>query len=429
MRISSTTIPKLRLVTVIVFVFACTVFFGWLWTNSGGSIPGITQAGYEVGLAFDDVDNLQVNSDVRMAGVAVGHVAGLSTEDGIADATLSLDDGPLHEGVTIRLRPKTLLEETYVEIVDGDGAEIPEGTELDPAVVIPSVQADDILDDLDPETRAAFGDLVGSLDPATVGTADEVDRLLAGLGDLGRDGADALDILAAQGEELRAVVRETTGLLEALDTGNGRLADLVVAAQRLSDVTAANETELASTFEALPGLIGAADAAAPAIDRLSGSLAPIASSLRAAAPDLGPSLDELAATTPELRAALPELDAALGVAPETLDRVPRFGRAFETLVPPAQVALADVNPVLTYMEPYGRDVAAFFSNFSNVVGYDANGAYGRVFVIFNEQNITSLPFSSTPQVTTAGVNPYPEPGGHANPSYYEGPYPRVEEDG
>lgn len=429
MRISSTTIPRLRLITVVAFVFACAIFFGWLWTNSGGSIPGITEAGYEVGLPFDDVDNLQVNSDVRMAGVAIGHVAGLTTDDGVAHATLSLDDGPLHEGVTVRLRPKTLLEETYVELVDGDGAEIPEGADLDPGVVIPSVQADDILDDLDPETRVAFGDMVSSLDPATVGTSDEVDRLLAGLGDLGREGADALDILAAQGEELRAVVRETTGLLEALDTGNGRLADLVIAAQRLNEVTAANETELASTFEALPGIIDAANGAAPAIDRLSGSLAPIAASLRTAAPDLGPALDELAATTPVLRSALPELDAALGVAPDTLDRVPGFSRAFETLVPPTQVALADVNPVLTYMEPYGRDVAAFFSNFSNVLGYDANGAYGRVFVIFNEQNITSLPFASTPQVTTAGVNPYPEPGGHANPGYYEGPYTRVEEDG
>lgn len=428
MRISSTTLPRIQTAVVLAFAVACTIFFGWLWTNSGGSIPGITDAGYEVGLPFDDVDNLQVNSDVRMAGVAVGHVAGLTTDDGIATATLSLDDGPLHEGVTVRLRPKTLLEETYVEIVDGDGAEIAEGSDLDPDTVIPSVQVDDVLDDLDPETRVAFGDLVSSLDPATVGTSDEVGRLLAGLGDLGRDGADALDVLAAQGEELRAVVRETTGLLEALDTGNGRLADLVIAAQRLNEVTAANETELASTFEALPGIIDSANRAAPAIDRLAGSLAPVAASLRAAAPDLGPALDELAATTPVLREALPELDAALDVAPDTLDRVPQFGRAFETLVPPTQVALADVNPVLAYVEPYGRDVAAFFSNFSNIVGYDANGAYARVFVILNEQN-TTLPFATTPQVTTAGVNPYPEPGGHADPSFYEGPYTRVEEDG
>ena len=465
MRFTARQLANMRTVTIIAFMVACAIFMGWLWTSSGGTLPFISEPGYRVSATFDDVDNLAQNSDVRSYGVTIGYVAAIDTVDGKVEVTIDLDDGPLHEGVQLQMRPKTLLEETFVDVVDGSGAEIAENvnlTETGEGVIVPSVQADDVINAMDPEVRAAFGDMVSSLDPATEGTSDEVRSLVEGLGDLGRDGTTALDVLAAQGTELRTLVTETTELLEVLDSGNGQISDLVVAAHQLNEVTAEQNAELASTFEGLPGLVVAAGDAAPSIVQLSDSLAPISASLREAAPSLGPALDELAATTPVLRGLLPELDTDLQLAPATLERIPSLATPLRNILPEVDVALADVNPMLAYMEPYGPDIAAFFSNFSSVSSEDDFGKYARFMTLYNVDTLTnrpvlpldglsaacgelipSLPLPAIPGLTSAldlgdalclgdiyqpQSNPYGGPGSLTDPQPFEGEYPRVLEE-
>lgn len=420
-------LPAARSLTLLAFAASCAALFGYLWLQSGGSIPGVTGDGYSVQVRFTDADNLVAGSEVRIAGVDVGTVSSIRATGQSADAVLTLRHAPLHAGAHASLRPKTLLEETYVQIVDGNGDSLPSGTRLPGAAVTPSVQLDEVLDSFDPATREALGELTRSLGESTAGTDAHTGALLEALGSLGREGADAVDVLAAQGDELRALVRETTELLVALDAGNGQVADLVSGAQRLAEVTAGHDQELASLVEVLPALVGSTDRAIPAVDALSASLAPVAASLRAAAPDLGAVTEELAATVPVLRDALPEVDVVLERAGGTLDRIPRFGDALRELLPDLDVALADVNPMLAYLEPYGPDLAAFWSNYSNVGGFDAHGGYARIFVVFNEQTPTFLPVASTPSVL-AGTNPYPSPGGHARPAPFAGAYPRVEEE-
>lgn len=432
MRFTAARLAQLRTAALAVFIAGCAVIFGWLWTNSGGKIPFLTPDGYDVEVVLADADNLSLNSDIRSAGVKIGSVGDLAADGDMARATLVLDDMVLHEGATVRLRPKTMLEETYVEIVDGNGPEIPEGSELPPESVTPSVQIDALLNAMDPATRDAFGNMITSLDPATAGTSEDLSALVQGLGDLGRDGTDALDVLAAQGEELRSLVREATSLVEVLDSGNGQIADLVIAAQQLNEVTANHELDLASTFEGLPGLVSSAQTAAPAITRLSTSLAPISASLRSAAPDLSTAIDELAATTPVLRGLLPELDVDLDLAPDTLNRLPQFTTPTRALLEPVDIALADLNPMLAYIEPYGPDIASFYTNFSNTVALpnegSLEGAYARFFALYNEQTPTifSTLLPSAPHVLT-GANPYPDPVSMEDPQPFDGEYPRVEE--
>lgn len=425
-------LARARTMVLALFLGACFLFFCWLWLSSGGKLPLVSQDQYDVDISMADADNLSINSDVRTAGVRVGYISGLTTEGNAVVVNLVMDD-PLHDGVKFQLRPKTMLEETFVEVTDGTGEQIPEGTMLPIEVLVPSVQADDVLNAMDPETRAAFGDIVQSLGPATDGTRDDVASLVAGLGDLGRGGADALDILAAQGEDLRALVRETTVMLDVLDSGNGQIADLVTAAHQLNDVTATQEDDLASTFEGLPVLVEAARDASPAVTQLSNSLAPLAASLRASADDLAGVLDELAATTPVLRGMLPELDTDLQLAPDTLSRIPGFTTPTQSLLSPVDIALADLNPMLAYMEPYGPDIGAFYANFSNAVGFTnpatREGAYARFLVLYNEQTVANNP---VPLYTVTGSNPYPLPGTMDDPQgaggAYSGTYTRVEEE-
>ncbi|WP_214366564.1 MlaD family protein [Pseudonocardia sp. H11422] len=430
MRIPLTLLPVLRTVTVLVFGGLCALVFGYLWVNAGGKIPLVTQAGYQVGIAMSDVDNIVAQSDVRAAGVTVGRVEKVEVDGGDAVLLLDLDPeiSPLHEGVSVTVRNKTLIEESYLDIVDGAGAQIADGTILPRSAGRSSVQLDDVLTSLDQPTRDALGSALRAAGTTTEGTREDIGRIVGGLGALGRDGATALDALAAQSQDLAEVTGNTTALLQALDTDQGRITALVGDADRLTQVIAANRGDLEAVLRELPGVLDTTREASAGLTTLAGSLAPVAANLSAAAPDLSAALQELPATSADLRGLLPSLDRTLEQAPDTLDRVPDFSDAARAMFPSLQVALSDVNPALGYLRPYGKDIGTMFANFSQALaGQDGNGTVLRVFVVMNEKS------PNQPTNTQIGplekYNPYPEPGGNAHPDRsFDGPYPRVEEE-
>jgi phospholipid/cholesterol/gamma-HCH transport system substrate-binding protein len=432
MKIPQSALPTLRLLTLVSFTAACTGLFGYLWVNSGGTVPGVTGDDYRLTVPVADVDNLVYFSDVRMAGVTVGKVREIeNTDEGHARVVFALDPGigPLHEGVTVRMGAKTLVEETYVEVRDGDGAPLPDGATLPDSAVQPGVQLDDVLRSLDPETRAALGSAVRSFGAGTAGRQGDVGGAVQGLGALGRDGHSVLDALAAQSEDLKAMSANTTELLQALDTQQGQIATMVGNAQRLTEATAGGRTDLEATMRELPGVLDSARAASTSLVELSDALGPVAADLHTAAPFLSGALRELPAVSQDLRGLLPPLTGTLDGAPATLDRVPTFGEDARSLIPQAQLALGDLNPMLGYLEPYGPDLAAFFTNWAGGLAnsVDVHGRYARPMFLFSEHSLRSSPVPTDAVVDRS--NAFPDPGQSVDPGPFEGPYPRVERDG
>ncbi|KRB80123.1 hypothetical protein ASE01_01055 [Nocardioides sp. Root190] len=430
MRIPHALEPRLRLGVLVGFVAGCALIFGYLWVNMGGSIPAVTSEGYRIVVPIADGDNVVFDSDVRVAGVPVGKVRGIEVEDNAAMVTLQFDEDeviPLHEGATVHLRAKSMVEETYIEIVDGDGAEIRDGGSLSAKAVAEPVQLHDVLTSLDEPTRASLGRTLRSLGEGTEGSRADVAALMDGLGDLGDEGYDVLDALAAQSKDLDDMTRSLGVVVRSLDHRQGEVVDLVTAADKLTTATAGNHKNLAATIKALPGVLDSARAASGDLETLSTSLAPIAKDLRAAGPGLSAALKNLPSVTKDVKGLLPSLDVALDRAPATLSRVDEVASDISDVVPDARVALADVNPMLGYMAPYNRDLTAFFTNWAAMMASkDANGRYLRVFLVFNETSLKNLPFD-----THVGFldkrNSYPAPGGALNPGPYNGTYPRVEE--
>lgn len=429
MRIPHALLPAIRSVVVLVFAALCATIFGYLWLNSGGKIPLISRAGYQVDVTLPDVDNLVFQSDVRMAGVDVGKVEQVEIAGSEVRVTLQLDPeaAPLHRGATVTVRNKTMVEETYLDVVDGEGPELPGGASLPDSAGRPSVQLDDVLTSLDEKTRQSLGAALRSAGLATKGTRDDVSATLEGLGDIGRDGGDALAALAAQSKDLSTVAGNTTALLQALDTRQGRITQLVRDSNDLTKTVAANKRDVEALMRTFPKVLGTTRTASGHLKRLGHSLAPVAANLRTAAPDLTSALRELPATTADLRGLLPSLNTALDRAPRTLDRVPGFSQAARPMMSTINADLADVNPMLGYLRPYGRDIAAFFTNFTQYLsGYDVNGNIGRVLPVFNEKSTNSPLSSQTGPLDKR--NPYPKPGSSDDPGPYVGEYPHVEED-
>jgi len=420
-----------RTVVLLAFVAACGLVFAWLLGGTGIKRPGIDAGEYTASVVVDDVDNLVHASQVQVAGVKVGTVRGVEQVDGGVRIDFTVDDGvaPLHEGVQVRVGERSLVGETYLELTDGKGATLASGADLPADAVQPSVQLRDVLAGLDPKTRASASKLLRSLGTATDGSGADVDALLDGLGDLGKEGHTALDAIAAQSEDLEVLARQTTQVLEALDTGQGQLATLVSDANRLTRATAGQRSSIESTMRKAPSVLDSAREATASLSGLAGALDPVAADLRVSAPYLTTALRELPATTNDLDGMLAPLSGVLDRAPSTLKRVPKTSADLSRIAPTATATLADVNPMLAYIEPYGPELAAYFANFNAVLNYrDENGAYYLRLTPLVNTHSPQLPISTNGLLGNY-TNAYPAPGSGARPGPFKGSYPRLERQG
>lgn len=416
--------------TVIAFVLAFLVGLVFFLRNVGTEIPLLDPAPWNVSFLSEDVKNLKPNSEVTTAGVTIGTVKDLAPEGEKTRVVLDLnpDHAPLHQGATVRIGMKSLLGQSYVDVLDGDGAELEDGGELPAKSVVAAVDIDEVLDTLDPETRKSLSSVINGLGISTNGRADEIQQLMKGLGTIGSEGYDVVDALAAQSGDLEALVREATILMRALDTGEGRIASVVRQTDAIVSVTAADSERLSRAVRGLPGLMTSASQATADLSTLATGLAPIAADLRRSAPYLDTSLRLLPGLSRDLNGIVDPLDLTLQRSTATLSKVPGVVEGVQGLVPQLRVLLSNLNPALSYLSPYGRDIGAMFGSFGASMDVPLeNGVQPiRLAPVFNLGSARGnpLPFLALDPLTWS--NPYPAPGTAGAPKPYEGSYPRVE---
>lgn len=420
--------PVASRVLVAVFVVICVSIFGFLWTNSGGRVPLVSQSGYEVTVEMPSVANTVYFSDVMMAGVKVGKVRDVEIVENHARLVLELDESvaPLHDEATFAVRAKTLVEESYIEVSDGGEREVESGHAYDLESAEQVVQLDDVLNSLDEPTRDDLAALLQASGLATEGSRDDVAAALEGVGHLGREGEDAISALAAQSADLEQLTHNANQLMLAMADRRTQLSTLAEQAAALLEVTSGQSADLAAVMTSLPPLIGSAGEATDDLATLAGLLDPVTTNLQASAQPLSTALQLLPSLTTDLRGLLPDLDAVLVDAPPTLNEIPNLSSQLISLVPPTSALLADANPVLGYLEPYGRDLSAFFANFAQTLATgDANGRIFRVMMVLNEQSFKGYPLS-----TNIGLldkfNALPGAGTLDNPGPARPEYPRIE---
>jgi phospholipid/cholesterol/gamma-HCH transport system substrate-binding protein len=379
-----------------------------------------------VSLDMPHVSNLVYDSDVMIAGVKVGKVASIGVHGNDAHVSMRLtSNAPLHQGATVQVRAKTLVQETYLEIKDGHGPAIANRGTLPTGAVKPYTDLNAVLKSLDPATRKALGGLVVRLGATTAGTRQSIAQALSGLGALGTQGKTVLDAIAAQSADLKRLTGGTAALLAALNTRHGEIAAAVRNANALTRATSGESTEISAAMRQLPSLLANAQNAGTSLETLSTDLAPVAANLRAAAPDLNAAIARLPRTSADLRGLVPSLNSVLTRAPATLNRVPQAVDDLTRLIPDLQVDLADLNPMLGYLEPYGHDIAAWFTGFAAALSTgDAASHMAQAMLVFNEQTITGLPIN-TNLGGLSRANPYPAPGSNTHPGPWRGTYPRV----
>ena len=291
---------------------------------------------------FRDLAGLRKSSDVKVAGVKAGVIGSLELtgrDTALARLELRPEAAPVGAGASARVRPVNLLGEKFVELDVGDLSKpVPQGSRIPLSRTSTTVELDDVLNMLDPNTRALLRLLINEAGIGLLGRGNDLNRLL---------------------EELPPSLHEVRGLLAELGADNRALQSAVEHGDRFF---AEIDRERANFGEFVESAAGALEALAARRGRLGQTVATAPGALV----KLRGTLRKLRRTSTDLRPAMADLRVAAGPLAATLHRLPSFQRsatgtlaALETLAPKLG-RLGDVGaPVLQRLAPTATKLDTF----------------------------------------------------------------------
>jgi virulence factor Mce-like protein len=370
--------------------------------------------GFRVRAVVAAAQNLRSNSPVRIAGVDVGVVDGVSRGPGhtaLVTMDLNNDGLPLHTDATLRVRPRLFLEgSSYVDLNPGS----PSAPILAAGATIPrsqtrvAVQTYQVLSIFDQPTRTGLKAILHSLAEAlagggATGLRQTDPQLEPALSDV------ALVAQAARGtapDDLGSFVRTASLVTGTLARNRGRLADSITRLNTVATALASTGDSLGAsiagvdaTLRQAPGDLAAIDRALPPLSALAGSLYPV---LRVAPPLIGrvdTSVKELGAlVSPAERTRL--LAALRGVFVALPSLVQRLGGVFPVVKPVADCISTHLAPILLSTVPDGSLSSGqpVWQEFAHALvglagasqNFDANGYTLRILVGAGIETITAF---------------------------------------
>jgi phospholipid/cholesterol/gamma-HCH transport system substrate-binding protein len=408
-----------RIFVMVLFALSCFGILLYLWLVFGGSTP-LKPQGYRVDVNFPEATQLAQEADVRISGVPVGRVKTKDLDGDTTSVEIELDEqyAPIPADTRAVLRQKTLLGETYVELTPGmkDGPMVPDGGELDPGHVAPTVELDEIFRAFDPKTREAFRVWLDQQGRALQGRGEDINDALGNLAPFAEDTSDVLEILDRHERATQQLVRDTGEVFAALTERQGQLQQLIVNSNRVFDATAARDEELADTFRVFPTFLEEARVTTDRLTRFANDTNPLVTQLRPAARELSPTLKSLAGLAPDLKAFFRDLDPLITVSEKGLPALEDFLNETTPLLAQIDPFLQQLNPILDYLGEYKSEITAFFANdvastqaTSRPVGGTEPVHYLRTTNPVNPENLAAWPY----RIATNRSNPYIEPRGYS----------------
>jgi phospholipid/cholesterol/gamma-HCH transport system substrate-binding protein len=250
---------------------------------------------------------------VNIAGVKVGEVGKVELVDGRAQVQMLLKPKYRHvyRDASILLRPKTGLKDMYLSLDPGRKAsgQLPEGGHVRVANTLPDVNPDEVLAQLDTDTRSYLRILLNAGGQAFTDTSKHKQTPSADLRETfkrfeptSRDTARITRLLAERRKNVSRVVHNFQQLATEVGRKDDQLGRLVDSANANFQSFAAEEASIRESLRLLPGTLGQTETTLNKASTLAARLGPALQGLRPAARALGPSLRQ---TRPFLRKTTP----------------------------------------------------------------------------------------------------------------------------
>jgi phospholipid/cholesterol/gamma-HCH transport system substrate-binding protein len=411
-----------NILVIVLFALSCFGLLLFLWESFGGPVP-LKPKGYRFTVELSRTLALAEESDVRISGVDVGHVVGLATHsNGLTDVTVEMDPqyAPVRADDYMLLRQKTLLGETFIELLPprgagGPGPPLPDGGRIPAGHVEPAVTLDDILSALDPRTRAAFKIWQQSLAAAFNGRGEQINSDFAVLEPFVESANKLVSILDSQEGAVRSVVHNTGVVFDALTERDHQFRGLVVNGERTFHALAQSSAQFADAFRELPTFERRGQATLREFDSLSAVASPVLEQSYAWERELTPLLEGVKSFTPAFNSLLTDFGPFASASKKGL---PAFERSLAQLTP----LLDNVGPVLRNFDPFlkytGQYVPELQALFANVTAatesHNKNSDtsdqqiqhYLRALLTINPEGLAVY----GQRIGTNRANPYFQPG-------------------
>ncbi|MCV7152895.1 MCE family protein [Mycolicibacterium pyrenivorans] len=258
---------------------------------------------------FGDVSGLRPGDSVRVAGIRIGTVTGVTLRDDkrvVVDFDAD-DDIVLTTGTKAAVRYLNLVGDRYLELLDAPGSTrvVPAGSQIPDDRTSAALDLDLLLGGLKP--------VVQGLDP------QDINALTSSL----------IQIMQGQGGTIESLMAHTSTFTNALADNSQVVEQLIDNLNGVMATLAKDGEQFSGTIQRLRQLVGELSAErepiGSAIESLSAGTASLADLLTQARPPLATTVDELHRLAPSLVGQQDRIEAALERAPENLHKLTRLG--------------------------------------------------------------------------------------------------------
>ena len=305
---------------------------------------------YTIHAVFANANGLKADSLVRIAGVNVGTVTGVSTEPGCkaaastaaacnaADVTMTIQDQglPLHEDARFAIRPRIFLEGNFfIDISPGtplapvaaDGHTFPIQQGVEP------VQLDQVLTGLQSNTRRNLQILLQQYGKAVKQSGPAFNRAITYyLPAYEYSSIVAHDFLGIQPHDLSNYIAAQGTVAGALDTHPQHLQSLITDFNSTANAFARRQAALQSTIIQLPRTLGQAIPAFNALNTAFGPLRRLARALVPGTISTGPTVDASLPFISQLRQLVQPAELR-GLTADLRPTVPALARLTNATIP------------------------------------------------------------------------------------------------
>jgi virulence factor Mce-like protein len=373
--------------------------------------------------------NVRTGSPVRIAGIDVGEVQGVSPVGRATRISFTVDDNgmPIHRDATIRIRERLFLEGGYYLELDPGSPSAPvlhDGDEIPLSQTSTPVQFYNVLSTFDVAARASLRTLLDTLNqgfspaagrPYSDSGAGGFKTAIPQLTPLMKDVARVSRALrGTRAGDVETLLSSSAQVADTLAGSSAQLADLVTGLNRLSSALASADGSLAQSVAGIDQTLQVSPAALSAVDA---SLGPLADLARALDPSLKvspPILDSLTGTVHQLAAVVApaQRGALIGSLRATFEQFPsiltELGKAFPISKQLSDCVQSHIVPVISQQVPDGplstgrpvwQDFVHFLPNVGGATGsFDANGPYTRTLLGAGTNTLTGGTLGSLPGI-------------------------------
>lgn len=298
---------------------------------------------------------------VRVAGVKIGDIGGVSLKDGRAIVTLDIDTKYkrlIHQDATALLRPKTGLKDMFIEVEPGTDKSpvMKAGDHIPITNTAPDINPDEILSALDRDTRSYLQLLINGAGKGLRGHGNDLRDIFKRFEPIHRDLARFTQAIAERRHNMKRLVHNYASLVDELSSKDKDLRRLVVSTNAVFKQFAAEDKNIASTVRQLPG----------ALNQTSDTLAKVsvlANTMKPALKSLGPVFKQIDVANHQV---LPFVREA---APEIKNQIRPFVRT-------ARPYVRDLRPAAESLSTAQPDLSKAFHELNrlfNMVAYNPGG--------------------------------------------------------